>query len=80
MDGECVLKCEENYEYTKEGDEYVCKAKGCNDRTPFSNQSCSMKEDFTGNGNPVKCYFYKETAEGGDDVCASLCPSGFVPV
>jgi hypothetical protein len=40
MNGECVLKCEENYEYTKEGDEYVCEAKECNDGTPFSNQSC----------------------------------------
>jgi hypothetical protein len=36
--------------YTKKSDESVCKAKECNDQTPFSNGSCSLKEDFSGEG------------------------------
>jgi hypothetical protein len=79
MNNECVLRCEENYEYTTEGDEYVCKAKDCNDRTPFSNGSCSLKEDFVQNGNPVKCYLYKEIGKSGN-MCINQCPSDLVQV
>jgi hypothetical protein len=31
----------------------------CNGRVPFSNGSCSIKEDFD-EGNPVSCYYYIE--------------------
>jgi hypothetical protein len=79
MKDECVLRCEENYEYTREGDEYVCKAKECNDRTPLSNGSCSLNEDFAGSG--AGCYLWK----GNDDeiwTCVSEvnCPNGFLEV
>jgi hypothetical protein len=79
MNDECVLRCEENYEYTKEGDEYVCKGKECKDRAPFSNGSCSLKEDFVESDDPVKCYSYREVGEGGD-MCISQCPSDLVKV
>jgi hypothetical protein len=79
MNDECVLRCEEYYENKTEGDEYICKAKECNDRTPFSNGSCSLKEDLVEKENPVKCYLYGEMGEDGD-VCTSKCPSDFVQV
>jgi hypothetical protein len=40
------LRCKENYEYTKEGDEYVRKVKECNDQTSFSNGSCQLKKNL----------------------------------
>jgi hypothetical protein len=79
MNDECVLRCEENYENRTECDEYICKAKECNDRTPFSNGSCSLKEDFVENENAVKCYLYREMGENGN-MCTSQCPSDFVQV
>jgi hypothetical protein len=79
MNDECVLRCEENYESTKEGDEYVCKAKECDDRTPFLNGSCSVKEDFVETTNPVKCYSYRQM-HGGGNTCAGQCSSNFIKV
>jgi hypothetical protein len=78
MNDKCVLSCEENYENRTEGDEYVCKAKKCNDRTPFSNGSCSVKEDLV-EENAVKCYLYREVDEGRD-TCTSECPNDYLQV
>jgi hypothetical protein len=81
MNNECVLRCEENYEYTKEGDEYVCKAKECNDRTPFSNGSCSLKEDFAVEGeNDVGCYLLRGNEEMWICVSEGECPNGYPEV
>jgi hypothetical protein len=80
MNYECVLRCEENYEYTTENDEYICKPKECSARIPFSNGSCSLKEDF-GGGSVVRCYLLR----GNDEemwtcVNEGSCPNGYPEV
>jgi hypothetical protein len=76
------LRCEENYENRTEDDEYVCKAKECNDRTPFPDGSCSLKEDFgVGGGNDIGCYLWR----GNDEemwtcVGEGKCPNGYPEV
>jgi hypothetical protein len=79
MNDECVLRCEENYEYRTEDDEYVCKAKECKDRTPFTNGSCSLKEDFATEGNDVGCYLLRGNEEEMW-ICVSEgeCPNGYL--
>jgi hypothetical protein len=79
MDDECVLTCEENYENITGGGEYVCKAKRCDDRTPFANGSCSVKEDFYTEENPVKCYLHREMVERAG-ICTSQCFSHYLHV
>jgi hypothetical protein len=83
MNKECVLRCEENYENRTEGDEYVCKPKECVYRTPFSNGSCSLKEDFGAGegGSDVGCYLLR----GNDEemwTCVNEgdCPNGYPEV
>jgi hypothetical protein len=78
MNDECVLRCEENYENTIENNEYVCKPKECSTRTPFSNGSCSVKEDFA-EGNVVGCYLLRRNDE---ETCVNEgnCPNGYPEV
>jgi hypothetical protein len=82
MNNECVLRCEENYENKTKGDEYVCKAKECNDRTPFPNGSCSLKEDFAGEGgSDIGCYLWKGNEEEMWTCVSEVdCPNGYVEV
>jgi hypothetical protein len=82
MNDECVLRCEENYENKTENDEYVCKAKKCDDRTPFSNGSCSLKEDFAvGGGSDVGCYLWRGNEEEIWTCVSEVdCPNGYLEV
>jgi hypothetical protein len=82
MNDECVLRCEENYENRTEDEEYVCKAKECNNRTPFTNGSCSLKEDFAaGGGIDVGCYLLRGNEEEmWTCVSEGECPNGYPEV
>jgi hypothetical protein len=77
MNNECVLRCEENYENITENNEYICKAKECADRTPFSNGSCSLKEDLDMRLSNAGCYLWK----GEEDRWTCMtCPDGYSEV
>jgi hypothetical protein len=85
MDDECILSCPLNYENTsvKTSKGYICTVKQCEDRTPWSNGSCSMTEDFpVGDGGVVmECYMWRGKVADGDGmescVVKSGCPSDY---
>jgi hypothetical protein len=81
MDEKCVLTCDFNYENTsvKEENEYKCIPKPCEDRTPWANGSCSMKEDFPPVGeSEVEC-FLSRVGDDGVENCVEKggCPDGY---
>jgi hypothetical protein len=81
MGDECVLSCPLNYENTSEKTNkgFTCTPKQCGDRTPWSNGSCSMEEDFRGGvGEEVMDGYVWRVKDGIKNcVVKSDCPSGF---
>jgi hypothetical protein len=61
-DEKCLIICPENYEkkMDEKRGEYVCIRKKCEDRIPFKNKSCSLREDFI---------WSEENCEDGDTGC-----------
>jgi hypothetical protein len=67
-DGRCIITCPKNYEkrINEERGEYACIPKECEDRTPWRNESCSLKEDFSNsnfsfNSLSSGCYYLRES-------------------
>jgi hypothetical protein len=80
MDEKCLLTCYFNYENVslQLGGEYKCTPKACEDRTPWANGSCSVKEDFAGGGGVAKCAFSR-VGDDGVENCVNVgeCQSGY---
>jgi hypothetical protein len=81
MNDECVILCPFNYENTSEKTNkgYVCTPKKCEDRTPWSNGSCSVEEDFPveGGGEVMECYLLRVGDGMESCVVKGDCPSGY---
>jgi hypothetical protein len=70
----CIIRCPRNYEKGRDerSGEYMCIPKKCEDRTPWKNKSCSLKEDFLSvdeNSNSLisKC-FYDNNSNENDNI------------
>jgi hypothetical protein len=61
-----------------DSEEFFCERKMCEDRTPWVNKSCSVKEDFTEEGGPLSCYYLK-VKNFGTEMCVvgSNCPNDY---
>jgi hypothetical protein len=64
----CVIICLKNYEkkLDEKSGKYKCIPKECEDRRPYRNKSCSVKEDFlllnNNNSDSLKsgCYYLRD--------------------
>jgi hypothetical protein len=77
---ECVLSCGENYNLIigESDTPSKCSPNECEERIPFTNGSCSLKEDFDlTEGLVVRCYNLRD--EDGIGICVNEgeCPSGW---
>jgi hypothetical protein len=87
MGDECILSCPLNYENKSEKTNkgYICTPKQCGDRMPWSNRTCSMKEDFPANGGDggevLECAFSRVGDDGVENcVLGENCPAGYSKV
>lgn len=82
MGNGCVLVCDENYKNSsiKSNKGYTCIPKECEDRKPWTNKTCSAREDFfneIGESN-VECYYSKiEDDEIGKCVTKEKCDDDY---
>jgi hypothetical protein len=81
MGDECVMLCPFNYANTSERTSkgYICTPKQCGDRTPWSNESCSMTEDFPlgVGGEEIECYMSRVGDGMKNCVLKGDCFSGY---
>jgi hypothetical protein len=83
-EGRCEITCSENYEkkFDETKGEYICVPKECEERHPWKNGSCCVKEDFSlgeegWNESIWGCYYLRMDGEDEDGKCIreNECPS-----
>jgi hypothetical protein len=75
----CVITCSENYENqtNEEGTGYYCAPKQCHDRTPSTDNLCTLVED----DNNTLCWYYTGEVEQLKSCTDSVhCPKDYIPV